>query len=287
MAEIFKVEKKIGESNLILETGRIGKQADATVVATYGETMVLAAVVSAPPRSADIDYFPLSVEYRERLSAAGKFPGGFMKREGRPTTKEILTSRLIDRPIRPLFPDGYFDEVQITVNVISADTDNDPDVLAMVAASAALSISSIPFQGPIGAVRLSRIDGQFVINPTYPQREKSDFNLMLAGRRDALNMIEVDAKQLPESVIAEGIATAHKSIIEICDLIDEFTAKCGKQKQVPEINWDQALADEIKAKYSAQIKDAFTIISKKQRNETLKAIVDGIKELCCKEQDGK
>jgi polyribonucleotide nucleotidyltransferase len=287
MAEIFKVEKKIGESNLILETGKIGKQADGTVIATYGETMVLAAVVSAPPRSAEIDYFPLSVEYRERLSAAGKFPGGFMKREGRPSTKEILTSRLIDRPIRPLFPDGYFDEVQVTVNVISADQDNDPDVLAMIAASAALSISSIPFQGPIGAIRLSRVDGQFVINPTYPQREKSDFNLMLAGRRDAINMIEVDAKQVPETVAAEAIETAHKAIVEVCDLIDELTAKCGKEKQVPEINWDQALADEIKSKYSAQLKDAFSIISKQKRNETIKSIVDGIKETYCTEQDGK
>ncbi len=287
MAEVIRVEKKIGESNLVLETGKIGKQADATVIVTYGETMVLAAVVSAPPRSEEIDYFPLSVEYRERLSAAGKFPGGFMKREGRPTTKEVLTSRLIDRPIRPLFPDGYFDEVQITVNAISADQDNDPDVLAMVAASAALSISSIPFQGPIGAVRLSRVDGQFLINPTYPQRENSDFNLMLAGRRDAINMIEVDAKQLPESIVADGIATAHKAIVEVCDLIDEFVAKCGKQKQVPEIKWDQALADEIKDKYSAKFAEAFAITLKKQRNETIKAIVTEIKELYCTEQDGK
>jgi polyribonucleotide nucleotidyltransferase len=286
MAEVIRVEKKIGESNLVLETGKIGRQADATVIVSYGDTMVLAAVVSAPPRSEEIDYFPLSVEYRERLSAAGKFPGGFMKREGRPTTKEVLTSRLIDRPIRPLFPDGYFDEVQITVNAISADQDNDPDVLAMIGASAALSISSIPFQGPIGAVRLCRVDGNFLINPTYPQRETSDFNLMLAGRRDAINMIEVDAKQLPENVVADGIATAHKAIVEVCDLIGEFVAKCGKQKQVPEIKWDQALADEIKGKYSAQFGDAFAIISKKQRNETLKTIVTGIKELYCKEQDG-
>lgn len=287
MAEVFRVEKKIGRNSLILETGKIGKQADATVIATYGETMVLAAVASAPPKSEEIDYFPLSVEYRERLSAAGKFPGGFMKREGRPSTKEVLTSRLIDRPIRPLFPDGYFDEVQITVNVISADQENDPDMPAMVAASAALVISSVPFEGPIGAVRLSRVEGQFVINPTYEQREKSDFNLMLAGRRDAINMIEVDAKQMPESIVADGIATAHKAIIEVCDLIDELRAKCGKEKQIPENNWDQALADEINDKYSAQYAEAFTITSKKQRNETLKKITDGIKELYCTEQNGQ
>ncbi|OHB48857.1 MAG: polyribonucleotide nucleotidyltransferase [Planctomycetes bacterium GWF2_41_51] len=287
MAEVFRVEKKIGENSLILETGKIARQADATVIVTYGETMVLAAVVSAPPRSEEIDYFPLSVEYRERLSAAGKFPGGFMKREGRPSTKEILTSRLIDRPIRPLFPDGYYDEVQITVNVISADQENDPDVLAMIGASAALSISGIPFQGPIGGVRLSRVEGQFVINATYSQREKSDFNLILAGTRDALNMIEVDAKQVAENVVADGIEAAHQAIVDICDLIGELTAKCGKQKQVPEIKWDQQLADEIKEKYTQQYKDAFTIMKKADRNETLKAITTGIKELYCKEQDGK
>ncbi len=287
MTEIFRVEKKIGANNLILETGKIGKQADAAVIATYGETMVLAAVCSAPAKTEEIDYFPLNVEYRERLSAAGKFPGGFMKREGSPSTKEILTSRLIDRPIRPLFPDGYFDEVQITVNVISADQDNDPDMVAMVAASAALSISSIPFQGPIGAARLSRVDGQFIINSTYAEREKSDFNLMLAGRRDAINMIEVDAKEIAENIAADGIAFAHKSIIDVCDLIDELVARCGKEKQVPQDNWDPALADEIREKYSTQMQDAFTITAKKQRNETLKAIADGIKELYCTEQDGK
>jgi polyribonucleotide nucleotidyltransferase len=282
MTNVFRVEKQIGQNSLVLETGKIAKQADAAVVVTYGETMVLAAVTSAPPfGDKDVDYFPLSVEYREKLSAAGKFPGGFMKREGRPSTKEIITARLIDRPLRPLFPDGYFNEVQIVVTVISADQQNDPDVLGMIGASAALSISKVPFQGPIGAVRLSRIDGKFEINPAHGQREKSDFNLILTGRRDAINMIEVDAKQVSEDVVAEGIQLAHQSIKAICDLIDELVAKCGQEKEVPEIEWDQQLADEIAEKYSDDFGQAFGIKSKSERNEVLKAIVEKAEAIYC------
>src|SRR4030042_602324 len=280
MADVFKVEKEIGDQKLILETGKLAKQAGATVVVSYGRTMVRVAATSAPARE-DLDYFPLSVDYREKLSAAGKFPGGFMKREGRPSTKEILTARMIDRPLRPLFPDGYFDEVQIVVTVISADQNNDPDILAMVGASAALAISSIPFEGPIGAVRLSRVDGKFVINPTYEQRQNSDYHLVLAGSADATNMIEVDAKQVPEDVVAEGIQLAHQSIKEVCDLINELAAKCGKQKQVPEIEWNQDIADEIEEKYSYDFKQAFGISLKSERNDTVKAVTEKIKEVYC------
>ena len=285
MTSVFRVEKQIGQNSLVLETGKIAKQADASVVVTYGETMVLVAVTSAPPRE-DIDYFPLSVEYREKLSAAGKFPGGFMKREGRPSTKEIITARLIDRPLRPLFPDGYFNEVQLVITVLSADQQNDPDVLAMIGASAALSISKVPFQGPIGAVRLSRVEGQFVINPGYEQREKSDFNLVLAGRRDAINMIEIDAKQVPEDVVAEGIQLAHQSIKTICDLIDELVAKCGQEKEVPEIEWDQQIADEIAEKYSDDFGQAFGIKLKSERNTALKEITEKAEELYCTPAEG-
>jgi len=160
MLKVHRVEKEVGGIPLSIETGKIAKQAHGSVVVSYGETMVLVTATTAPPRSEDIDYFPLSVDYREKYSAAGKFPGGFMKREGRPSTKEILTARMIDRPIRPLFPEGYFNEVQILVNVISADQKNDPDILAMIGASAALSISKIPFLGPIGACRLGRNEGR-------------------------------------------------------------------------------------------------------------------------------
>ena len=286
MTGIFRVEKQIGQNTLILETGKIAKQADAAVVVTYGETMILAAITSAPPADKDIDYFPLTIEYREKLSAAGKFPGGFMKREGRPSTKEIITARLIDRPLRPLFPDGYFNEVQLVITVLSADQQNDPDVLAMIGASAALSISKVPFQGPIGAVRLSRVEGQFVINPGYEQREKSDFNLVLAGRRDAINMIEIDAKQVPEDVVAEGIQLAHQSIKTICDLIDELVAKCGQEKEVPEIEWDQQIADEIAEKYSDDFGQAFGIKLKSERNTALKEITEKAEELYCTPAEG-
>ena len=282
MADVFRVEKQIGEKKLILETGKIAKQADGAVVVTYGDSMVLVAAVSALPWR-ELDYFPLSVEYREKLSAAGKFPGGFMKREGRPSTKEVLTSRLIDRPLRPLFPDGYFDEVQILATVISADAENDPDILAVIGASAALSIGTIPFQGPIGAVRLGRVDGEFVINPTYENREKSDFNLVLTGKQDTINMIEVDAKQVPEDVAAEAIKIAQQSIKDICELIEELVAKCGKEKQVPQLEWDQELADEISKKYSDKFKDAFGIKLKSDRNNTLKDIVKEIVEQYCPE----
>jgi polyribonucleotide nucleotidyltransferase len=239
-----------------------------------GETMVLATAVTAPPRSEDIDYFPLSVDYREKYSAAGKFPGGFMKREGRPSTKEILTSRTIDRPIRPLFPDGYFNEVQIIVQVISADQENDPDILGMIAASAALSISKIPFQGPLGAVRLSRVDDAFVIFPTYKQRETSTFNLILGGRKEAINMIEVDAHQIPEDIVAAGVQQAHVVIGDICLLIDELVEKCGQEKEIPLFELDESLLNQIETETSERIYKAYQITQKQDRSAAIREIVE-------------
>src|SRR4030042_4262464 len=163
MYDVCRVERQIGGRILSIETGKIAKQADGAVVVQYGESIVLVAAVTAAARSEEIDFFPLSVDYREKQSAAGKFPGGFIKREGRPSTKEILTARQIDRPIRPLFPKGYFQEVQIMANVLSADRENDPDILAMIGASAELKIRKIPFLGPIGASRLARVNGEFVV----------------------------------------------------------------------------------------------------------------------------
>ena len=269
-----KLELEIAGKTLSLETGRIARQAHGAVVAQMGETMVLAAVVTAPPRSEDIDYFPLSVDYREKYSAAGKFPGGFMKREGRPTTKEILTARMIDRPIRPLFPDGYFNEVQIMVSVVSADPDNDPDVLGMIASSAALSISKIPFQGPLGAVRLSRVNSEFVMFPTHKQREMSDFNLVLAGRRDAINMIEVDAKQTPENIVADGIQQAHVAIGKICGMIDTLVATCGQEKEIPLFELDADLLKQLTNESSDAFYQAYQVTQKAERSAALKAIVD-------------
>lgn len=274
MFNIHTVKKEINGKTLTLETGRIARQAHGAVVAQMGETMVLATAVTAPPRSEDIDYFPLSVDYREKYSAAGKFPGGFMKREGRPSTKEILTSRTIDRPIRPLFPDGYFNEVQIIVQVVSADQDNDPDMLGMIAASAALSISKIPFLGPLGAVRLSRVDGDFVVFPTYKQREVSDFNLVLGGRKEAINMIEVDAQQTPEDIVAAGVQQAHLVIGDICLLIEELVAKCGQEKEIPLFELDENLQSQIESETAERVYQAYQISQKKDRSAAIKEIVD-------------
>jgi len=266
----------IGGKMLSLETGQIARQAHGAVVAQIGQTMVLSTVVSAEQRSEEIDYFPLNVEYREKYSAAGRFPGGFIKREGRPTTKEILTARMIDRPIRPLFPDGYFNEVQIIATVLSADPLYDPDVLAMIASSAALAISKIPFLGPVGACRLSRVDGKYIFFPTYDEREKSDFNLVLAGRREAVNMIEVDAKQIPEEQAADAIAQAHQVVRQVCDLIDELAARCGQEKEMTVSELDPQLVAEITEKTSAAYRQAYQIHGKSERKLALEQIAEQI-----------
>ncbi len=226
---VAKVEIQVNGKTLSLETGHLAKQADGAVLVRYGDTVVLATVVSSDPRPGT-DFFPLTVDYREKTSAAGKFPGGFIKREGRPSTKETLTARMIDRPIRPLFPVGYFDEVLVQVLVLSADGQNDPDVLAMVGSSAALAISGVPFEGPIGAVRVGRIDGQFVVMPTTAELDNSDLDLLLAGTDQAINMIEVGARELPESTILEAISLGRKTIEDLVRIQKELVAKVGKPK---------------------------------------------------------
>ncbi len=235
-----RVELELGGRTLSIETGKIAKQADGAVLVQYGETVVLGTAVHANPREG-IDFFPLTVDYREKLAAAGKFPGGFRKREGAPNQKEILTMRNIDRPLRPLFPKGYKDEVQIQCWVMAADGQNDPDVLAGIAASAALSISSIPFLGPVGNVRLGRIDGQIAVMPTVAQSEFSDLDLLLCGHKDGLNMIEVGAHELPEDDVAAAIEEGFEHVKAIANLIDELVAKCGQEK----VNNTPPIADDI------------------------------------------
>jgi len=225
----FKIEQEIGGRLLSIETGKVAKQADGAVVVRYGDTVVLVTVVRAKPREG-IDFFPLTVDYREKTYAAGKFPGGFYKREGRPTNKEILTMRLIDRPLRPLFPEGFMDEVQIQSMVLSADQVNEPDVLAVVGAGAALSLSSIPYDGPVGAVRVGRVGGELLLNPTVADLENSDMDLVVAGHPDGLNMIECGAHEVAEEAIMAGIDFAHQHVRAICAMIQELTAKCGKEK---------------------------------------------------------
>ncbi|MHC4388365.1 MAG: polyribonucleotide nucleotidyltransferase [Planctomycetota bacterium] len=287
MTDICRMERLIGGRTLTLETGRVARQADGAVLVQYGETVVLVAAVTAPPRSEDIDFFPLSVDYREEQSAAGKFPGGFIKREGRPSTKETLTARTIDRPIRPLFPEGYIQEVQVVATVLSADQENDPDILAMIGASAALTISKIPFLGPTGACRLARVDGQFVVNPTHKQLEASDLNLMLGGRKDALNMIEVSAKELSESVVADAVAAAQATVREICELIEELREKVGVEKEIPLAETDEELRSKISSQAADKLYEIKQIAGKQQRNTAVDELFEQIFEQYCADENGE
>ena len=210
----IRVERKIGDSVLSFETGQLAKQASSCVLVQYGETVVLVASASGPSRPGT-DFFPLTCDYRERMAAAGKFPGGFIKREGRPTTKETLTSRLMDRPIRPLFPKGFFDEVQVQAMVLSSDMQNDADVLAMNGAAANLLVSPLPFQGPIASVRVGRIDGNLIAFPTQDQLEESDLDMIVSGNQREVVMIEGFASEIPEAEMIEAITFAHNTIREV------------------------------------------------------------------------
>src|SRR5450432_3754183 len=245
--QAIRVERQIGGRTLSIETGTFAKLSDGSVTVQYGETVVFAAVVRANPRE-NIDFFPLQVDYRERRAAAGKFPGGFLKREGRPTTKEILTARLIDRPLRPLFPKGFIDEVQIHLNVLAADQQNDPDMLAGIAASACIAISDIPFTTPTAHVRVGRIQGELIINPTQEQLEYSDFDLVVAGTKHFVNMIELGGNQVLENDVADAIEFGHKVVVEICGMIEELQKKVGKPKVGDVKQPDAALVEQIKSK---------------------------------------
>jgi len=281
MFDVCRVERQIGGRTLSIETGKIAKQADGAVVVQYGETVVLVCAVTAPPRREDIDFFPLSVEYREKTSAAGKFPGGFIKREGRPSTKEVTTARMIDRPIRPLFPENYVQEVQIIASVLSADRDNDPDVLAMIGASAALTISKIPFLGPMGACRLGRTDGEFVVNPTHKQLAESSLNLLLCGHKEAMNMIEVGAKEISEQIIAEAVLTAQKIIVQVCEMIEELHAKVGVEKEIPLVEIDQQLYLHISSEIQDKLRECKQISAKQQRKTAIQELFEQINEKYC------
>jgi len=264
---VHRVERVIGERPLVIETGKLAKQAAGAVTVRYGDTMVLSTATSAEPRR-ETDFFPLTVEYREKFHAAGKIPGGrFHKREGRPSRKEILTARMCDRPIRPLFPKGYREEVMIHSLVLSADKDNDPDVLAMVGSSAALAISSIPFLGPTGSVRVGRIGGHFIINPTYKQVQDGDLDLVMAATKDAIVMVEAGAKEVPEANIVDALRFGHEACREIVDMIEELVRDCGVTAQYFE---PPVLPDDLKAKLEAKyrqpLEEALRIPTKRERS---------------------
>src|SRR5437762_3771393 len=231
-----KVNAPVGQNQIIIETGKLAKQADGAVTVQLGETIVLVAAVAATKAKEGQDFFPLTVDYREKAAAAGKFPGGYFKREGRPTEKEILTSRLIDRPIRPLFPKGWYNEVQVQSIVLSADGENDPDMLALVGASAALMVSDIPWEGPLGAARIGRINGQFVANPTHSQMGDSDLDLVYVGNESDLVMYEGSAKEITEDDFNAALKFGHESIQPMILAQKELAARAGKPKREIKLN---------------------------------------------------
>src|SRR4051812_21035320 len=226
-----KVTAQIGATQISIETGKIAKLADGSVIISCGETIVLASAVSATQIKEGQEYFPLMVDYREKAAAVGKFPGGYFKREGRPSEKETLTSRMTDRPLRPLFPAGYFYDTQIISILLSADGQNDPDILAMNGASAALAVSDIPFAGPIGAVRVGRVDGEFVANPTHEQRDVSDLDLVYVGTENDVIMIEGAAHEVPEEDFVKALEFAHGHAKEMIRIQRELAAQVGKPKR--------------------------------------------------------
>lgn len=272
-----RVEKQIGDKVFSIETGYLAKQAAGSCLVQYGDTVVIAAVASGPPRNAGGDFFPLTCDYRERTAAAGKFPGGFLKREGRPTMKETLTARLMDRPIRPLFPSGFLDEVMIQSFVLASDRQNDGDVLAMNGASAALCLSPLPFQGPIGSVRLGLIDDKFVPFPTHDELEESELDLIVSGSRDAVLMIEGFAREMPEDRMAAALAEAHRIIKELVSLQEELAAKANvaKAEFVPAA--DDGIYDKIKTKYYSEFKTVKQTEGKLNRATAVKALKEKVK----------
>jgi len=248
---------KLGSQELIVETGKVAKQADGSVVIRYGDTMLLVAAVSARTAKEGLDFFPLTVEYRENTFAAGRIPGNYFRREGRPSEKEVLTCRLIDRPVRPLFADGYRFETQIVASVISADADNDPDVIAITGASCALYLSDIPFHNPIAGIRIGLIDGKYLINPTYDERRESDLNLVVAGTEDAICMVECEANEVEEKVMVEALMLAHREIKRLCLWQKElFKALEITKREFEAAPLDEKILAEVEKNFSDKLRAA-------------------------------
>lgn len=267
---IHKVEGLIGGKVLTIETGRVARQADAAVTVQLGDTVVLATAVAAKEETPDQDFFPLTVDYREKAYAAGKIPGGFFKREGRPSEKEILTARLIDRPLRPLFPEGFFKEVQIMVTVLSSDQENDSDVLGVIGASAALYISDIPFTRPIGAVRVGRLNRQLILNPSFTELESSDLNLVLAGTKDNVVMVEGGGQEVSEADMLAALHFGHEAARLIIDLQEQLRTQWGKEKtQVSPPQYAPALIEKVEQLATEGIRQSNQIIDKQQRQQVL------------------
>ena len=278
---MFKIAKRSiewGGRTLTLETGRIARQANGAVLATYGDTVVLCAVTAAKSAKPDIDFFPLTVHYQEKTFAAGKIPGGFFKREGRPTEKEVLTSRLIDRPIRPLFPEGFFNEVQVVCTLLSHDLENDPDIVALVGASAALTLSGVPFLGPIAGARVGYIDNEYVLNPTRQQLFDSTLDLVVAGTQTSVLMVESEAQQLSEEIMLGAVMHGHKGFQPVIDAIISLAEEAANDAwELTAHPQEQEVKDKLKAAGAASLKEAFKIVKKQERSGRLDEIK---KEIC-------
>jgi len=272
---------------LKLETGRIARQSDGAVLATYGETSVLATVVAAKEARAGIDFFPLTVNYQEKTFAAGKIPGGYFKREGRPTEKETLTSRLIDRPIRPLFAKGFKNETQVVTTVLSHDMENDPDIVAMVAASAALTLSGVPFLGPIGAARVGYIDGKYVLNPMVDEMPETQLDLVVAGTADAVLMVESEAKELPEDVMLGAVMYGHEHFQPVLDAIVKLAERAAKEPWELQIEDNSEMLDKVRALADGRLREAYSIASKQERRDGIAQVKETVvSELVPEEDDG-
>ena len=287
MFDITRKTIEWGGRTLSLESGRVARQADGAVLARYGDTVVLATAVGARKPKEGIDFFPLTVNYQEKYSAAGRIPGGFFKREGRPTEKETLVSRLIDRPIRPLFVDGYKNETQVILTLLSHDLENDGDVLAMVAASAALTISGLPFLGPIGAAKVGYKDGEYILNPTLSEIKETDLELVVAGTAEGVMMVESEAHELSEEVMLGAVKFGHESFQPVIDMIIDFAEDCAKDPiDLPEPAPELAdCAAAVKAQAEAALTEAYKHTVKQDRVEAIGAAKTAAKEALAEQFD--
>ena len=279
MFKVVKKEIEVSGKKISLETGKIARQADGAIIAQCGETVVLATVVGAKKVNPDMDYFPLSVNYQEKYYAAGKIPGGYFKREARPTDSETLISRLIDRPIRPLFPDEFKNEVQVLPTVISYDKENEADILSIIASSAALAISGMPFLGPVGASRVGFIDGKYVLNPSKEELKNSKLDLVVAGTKDAVLMVESEANGLTEEEMLNAVKFGHEGFVPIINTINELAAECKKPDWIVEKKDLSEITKKLEEEFTDQLKEAFSTIDKQERSNKISEITDKAKKI--------
>ncbi|MFL2853414.1 MAG: polyribonucleotide nucleotidyltransferase [Candidatus Pelagibacter sp.] len=284
MFKVFKKEVDFGGKKISLETGKVARQADGAIIATCGETVVLATAVGAKKINPEIDYFPLSVNYQEKYYAGGKIPGGYFKREARPTESETLISRLIDRPIRPLFPDEFKNEVQVLPTVISYDKENEADILSIIASSAALAISGMPFMGPVGASRVGFIDGKYVLNPSKTELENSKLDLVVAGTKDAVLMVESEANGLTEQQMLDAVKFGHEGFVPVIKMIEDLAKECKKPDWVVEKKDLSEVKKKLESEFTKDLKKAFSIKIKQDRSNLISEVTDKAKKLYAEDE---